>query len=109
MQVTLNKGDHFCASTARVRTKMASFHWVVEKAILFLKKDANMGAKKLQKELEEKYNVTIGYGTVWAGRQIAAEKIFRTWEESFALLFNFKAEVELKMPGSVVEINFIYR
>ena len=109
MQVTLNKGDHFCASTARVRTKMASFHWVVEKAILFLKKDANMGAKKLQKELEEKYNVTIGYGTVWAGRQIATEKIFGTWEERFALLFNFKAEVELKMPGSVVEIDFIYR
>ena len=54
MQVTLNKGDHFCASTARVRTKMASFHWVAEKAIPFLKKDANMGAKKLQKELQGK-------------------------------------------------------
>ena len=54
MQVTLNKGDHFCVSTARVRTKMASFHWVAEKAIPFLKKDANMGAKKLQKELQGK-------------------------------------------------------
>ena len=86
---------------------MASYHWVAEKAIPFLKKDANMGAKKLQKELDEKYNVTIGYGTVWSGRQIAAEKIFGTWEESFALLFNFKAEVELKMPGSVVEIHVI--
>ena len=39
MQVTLNKGDHFCVSTTRVRTKMASFHWVAEKAIPFLKKD----------------------------------------------------------------------
>ena len=44
---------------------------------------------------------------MWSGRQIAAEKIFGTWEESFALLFNFKAEVELKMPGSVVEIHVI--
>jgi len=44
---------------------------------------------------------------VWSGRQIAAEKIFGTWEESFPLLFNFKAEVELKMPGSVVEIHVI--
>ena len=86
---------------------MASYHWVAEKAIPFLRKDANMGAKKLQKELEEKYNVTIGYGTVWFGRQIAGENIFGTWEESFALLFNFKAEVELKMPGSVVEIHVI--
>jgi len=65
--------------------------------------------RNCKKSCREKYYVTIGYGTVWAGRQIAAEKIFGTWEENFALLFNFKAEVELKMPGSVVEIDFIYR
>lgn len=57
---------------------MASYHWVAEKAITFLKKDPNMGAKKLQQELEDKYQVTIGYSTVWAGRQIAAEKKFGT-------------------------------
>ena len=34
---------------------MATYHWVAEKAIPFLKKDANTGAKKLQKELEDKY------------------------------------------------------
>ncbi len=38
-------------------------------------------------------------------RHNALEKIFGSWEESFAYLFNFKAEVELKMPGSVVEID----
>ncbi|CAO2190652.1 unnamed protein product, partial [Urochloa humidicola] len=107
--VTLNKKDHFCASTARVRTKMASYHWVAEKAVPFLIKDSNIPCTKLQKELEAKYNVTIGYGTVWAGKQLAAEKVFGTWEESFALLFNFKAEVELKMPGSVVEIDVVER
>jgi hypothetical protein len=48
----LNKKEHFCASTGRVRTKIATHHWVAEKAIPFLKKDPNMGAKKLQKELE---------------------------------------------------------
>ncbi|WVZ82023.1 hypothetical protein U9M48_029339 [Paspalum notatum var. saurae] len=81
--VTVNKNDHYCFSIGKVRTKMASFHWVAEKAIPFLKKDPNMG---------------IGYSTVWAGREIAAEKIYGTWEESFGLLFNFKAEVELRMP-----------
>ena len=64
---------------------MASYHWVAEKAIPYLKKDPNMGAKKLQKVLEDKYQVTIGYSTVWAGRQKAAEQIFGTWEESFWL------------------------
>lgn len=55
---------------------MATHHWVAEKAIPFLKKDPNMGAKKLQKELEEKYQVSIGYSTVWHGRQKAVEHIF---------------------------------
>ena len=54
LQVTLNKEKHFCPSTGRVRTKMASYHWVAEKAIPFLKKDPNMGSKKLQEELEDK-------------------------------------------------------
>ncbi|WVZ73413.1 hypothetical protein U9M48_021722 [Paspalum notatum var. saurae] len=108
VRVTLNKERHFCSSTSRIKTKMASYHWVAEKAIPFLKKDQNMGAKNLQKELEEKYQVTIGYSTVWMGRQIAAEKIFGTWEESFGYLFRFKAEVEMRMPGSVVEIELVH-
>lgn len=86
---------------------MATYYWVAEKAIPFMKKDPNMGAKKLQRELEEKYQVTIGYSIVWLGRQKSVEHIFGTWEESFGYLFNFMAEVELKMPGSVVEIDVI--
>lgn len=49
----------------------------------------------------------IGYGTVHLGREKAEEQIFGTWEESFGYLFNFKAEIELRMPGSVVEIDVI--
>jgi hypothetical protein len=101
----VNKEEHFCSSTARVRTKMASYHWVAEKAIPYLMKDPQMGARKLQKELEDKYQVRICYSTLWLGRQKAAEELYGTWEESFGYLFNFKAEVELKMPGSVVEID----
>ena len=105
LQVTLNKFPHTCASTGRVKTKMASYKWVAEKAIPFLKKDPNIGAKKLMGDLETKYNVTLGYHAVYRGKVMAKEKICGTWEESFAYLFNFKAEVELKMPGSVVEID----
>jgi hypothetical protein len=75
---------------------MTTHHWVAEKAIPFLKKDPNMGAMKLKRELEEKYQMTIGYSTIWLGRQKAAEHIFGTWEESFGYLYNFKAEVEQK-------------
>jgi hypothetical protein len=103
VKVTLNRFAHACTSIEGVKTKMVSYKWVAEKAIPFLKKDPNMGAKKLKEELETKYNVTVGYSKVWQGRQKAVEQIFGSWEESY--LFNFKAEVELKMPGSVVEID----
>ncbi|XP_041995668.1 uncharacterized protein LOC121745779 [Salvia splendens] len=104
VKICLNKGEHFCSSTGRVRTKMASYHWVGEKAIPFLKKDPNMGAIKLQNELQEKYVTTIHYSTIYVGMHIAREKLYGTWEDSFGNLFNFKAMVDLKMPGSVVEI-----
>jgi hypothetical protein len=85
---------------------MANYKWVAEKAIPFLKKDPNMAATKL-KELEDKYNVTIGYPTVHLGRDVARQHIFGTWEESFGYLFNFKAEIKLRMPGSVIEIDVV--
>jgi len=78
LQVTLNKEEHFCPSTGRVRTKMASYHWVAEKATPFLKKDPNMGSKELQEELEDKYQVKIGYSIVHLGRDVAREQIFGT-------------------------------
>ena len=77
---------------------------MAEKEIPLLKKDLNMGAKKIQEELEEKYQVAIGYSTVHLGKDVAEQQIFSTWEESFGYLFNFKAEIELRMPRSVVEI-----
>ena len=86
---------------------MASYHWVAEKTVPLLMKDPNMGAKKIQEELEDKYQVKIGYGTVHMGFVIAGEKIHGTWEESFGYLFNFKAEIELRMPGSIVEIDVV--
>ena len=42
---------------------MASYHWVAKKAVPLPMKDPNMGAKKIQEELEDKYQVKIGYGT----------------------------------------------
>ena len=41
------------------------------------------------------------------GFVVAGEQIHRTWKESFGYLFNFKAEIELRMPRSVVEIDVV--
>jgi hypothetical protein len=66
-----------------------------------------MGAKEVKEELEKKYKIKINYQTCWYGRQRAADKLFGKWDDSFDSLFRFKAEVELRSPGSVVEIDIV--
>ncbi|CAN6310721.1 unnamed protein product [Urochloa humidicola] len=107
VRIQINKGDHTCASTQRVISRMASINWVAERAIPLLKKKPSMGAAEIQKELKYKYNIDIKYQTVYNGAKRASEKLFGKWSDSFDWLYRFKAEIELRSPGSVVEIDTI--
>ena len=84
---------------------MASQAWVAERAIPLLKKKPSMGPKALQKALQDKYKIQINYQTVVYGRQRAADKLFGKWDDSFDWLYRFKAEVEMRSPGSILEID----
>ena len=42
--------------------------------------------------------------TVVYGKQRAANKLFGKWDDSFDWLYRFKAEVEMRSPGTIVEI-----
>lgn len=86
---------------------MASQAWVAERAIPFLNKKNGMGPKELQKELQDTYKITIPYHTVYHGRKRATDKLFGKWSDSFDWLYRFKAEVEMRSPGSVVEIDTV--
>ena len=66
-----------------------------------------MGARELKEELEKKYKININYQTCWYGRQRAVDKLFGKWDDSFDWLFRFKAKIELRSPGSVVEIDTV--
>jgi hypothetical protein len=57
--------------------------------------------------LQKEHNVTILYDTVWRGREIALAEVYGNWEESFELLYRWKAEVLKRSPGSVVEIDVL--
>ncbi|WVZ82562.1 hypothetical protein U9M48_029816, partial [Paspalum notatum var. saurae] len=107
VRVQINTIEHRCASKCRLLGSMASQAWVAERAIPLLKRKPNIGAKEIQEELEHKYNLKILYQTVWYGRQRAADKLFGKWDDSWDWLYRFKAEVELRSPGSVVEIDTI--
>jgi len=57
--------------------------------------------------LQDEYSVTISYDTVWRGREKALAEDYGKWEESFEMLYRWKAEVLKRSPGSVVEIEVL--
>jgi hypothetical protein len=83
---------------------MANQAWVAERAIPFLKRKPDMGPKELQEELQFKYKIEINYQTVVYDRQRAANKLFGKWDDCFDWLYRFRAEVEMRSSGSIVEI-----
>ena len=78
---------------------------MAERAIPLLKRKTGMGLKAVRDELQVKYKIEIPYQTVVYGRQRAANKLFRKWDNSFNWLYRFKAEVEMRSPGSILEID----
>jgi hypothetical protein len=105
LQVQINEGIHNCASRARVIGRMTSQAWVAERDIPLLKKKPSMGPKEVQEELQDKYKIEIPYQTVVYGRQRATNKLFGKWDDSFDWLYRFKVEVEMRSPGSILEID----
>ncbi|RLN16694.1 hypothetical protein C2845_PM02G27510 [Panicum miliaceum] len=103
-KVQINRYSHQCASRSRVLGTMAYQAWIAERTIPLLKKKPGIGSKEVQTILQDKYKIEINYQTVWYGRQRAADKLFGKWDDSFDWLYRFKTEIELRAPGSVVEI-----
>ena len=96
---------HSCTSSMRRKTTTPSAKWVASKEIIILKQTPDMGPRDMQIKLQDDHNCVIGYDTVWRGLQKAFKDLYGSWEESFGLLYNWKAEVMKRMPGSVIEVD----
>jgi hypothetical protein len=96
---------HDCTSSGQRRTSTPTSTWVAYKAILILMSEPDLGAKKLQKRLQEKYNGVVVYDTVWKGKDKAMAALYGTWEENFQQLLNWKATVMEVSPDSVIEFD----
>jgi hypothetical protein len=84
---------------------MTSHAWVAEKITPILAKTPNTTAKKLQTDLQNDYPIVVKYNIVWKAKQRAMKELYGDWANTFRMLYNFKAEVEKRQPGSVVEID----
>ena len=84
---------------------MTSQLWVAEKITPILAKTPNTTAKKLKVDLEKDYPTQLKYTTVWKAKQRVMNQLFGDWANTFRMLYSFKAEVDKRCPGSVVEID----
>jgi DNA replicative helicase MCM subunit Mcm2 (Cdc46/Mcm family) len=96
---------HDYTSSGRRRTSTPTTVWVADKALPMLTLEPELEAKKLQKRLQEKFNVVIGYDTVWKGKEKAMIELYDTWEENFQQLLRWKEVVMEISPYSVIEVD----
>ena len=97
--------QHTCITSSQRVSTMTSQLWVAEKITPILAKTPNTTAKKLKVDLEKMYPIKLKYTTVWKAKQRAMKNLYGDWANTFRMLYNFKAEVEKRSPGSVVEID----
>ena len=83
---------------------MANQGWCADRLADWVKKNPNKGAKDAKEKLEGDYGIKLKYSKAWSGLKVALQQVHGKYSESFQLLFNWKAQIEISSPGSIVEI-----
>ena len=96
--------DHECATTKLTVGRMASQGWCADRLGDWIKKNPTKRAKDAKDKLEGDYGIKLKYSKAWSGLKVALDQIHGKYEESFHLLFNWAAQLEISSPGSRVEI-----
>ncbi|KAK3130033.1 hypothetical protein QOZ80_6BG0488050 [Eleusine coracana subsp. coracana] len=98
---------HYYRSTSKVENNcMANQFWVRDRVIGWLRDDPSLGPTALLRKLEEKYLIKLSYWIVFNRRCLALDEILGKWDNRFDYAFAFKAELEKKCPGSIVDIDY---
>ncbi|WVZ52457.1 LOW QUALITY PROTEIN: hypothetical protein U9M48_003511 [Paspalum notatum var. saurae] len=105
IQAKVCPADHNCPTRKLREGKMPTQQWVADRLTDWLKNHPNKGAKDAKEKLESDCGIKLKYSKAWSGRQLALNQIHGKYEESFQLLFNWKAQIEISSPGSIVEID----
>jgi hypothetical protein len=71
----------------------------------WLKENATLGAKELQKRLHAEFSIWVTYRRVYKGRLLAMDELYGPWGKSFNNLFRLKAQLEASSPGTFFVID----
>ena len=107
-QVKSNPHEHTCppqAGKPADKSKLAKTRWLADAILDWMRETPSLGPAALIKKVLETYQITMPYMRMFYAKEIALDRINGPWNESFHLLYTFKAEVEMASPGSVVEID----
>ncbi|KAK1652266.1 hypothetical protein QYE76_070071 [Lolium multiflorum] len=108
-EIKNNKEIHRCpplGGEPDLKTKLAKTRWLADIILDWLRETPSLGPTALQKKVAEKYKgMKVPYMRMFYAKEMALDKINGPWNESFQLLYTFKAEVEMASPGSVVAID----
>ncbi|KAK1630512.1 hypothetical protein QYE76_004827 [Lolium multiflorum] len=107
-EIKKNNEIHRCpplGGEPELKTKLAKTRWLADVILDWLREDPSLGPTALVKKVVEKYKMKVPYMRMFYAKEMALDKINGPWNESFQLLYTFKAEVEMASPGSVVAID----
>jgi hypothetical protein len=88
----------------KAKSKLAKTRWVADAILDWLRGEPELGPTTLYAKLFVKYKINITYMRIFNAKEMALDRINGQWNDSFQLLYTFKAEVEMVSPGCVVEI-----
>ncbi|KAM0912389.1 hypothetical protein ACQ4PT_012799 [Festuca glaucescens] len=106
LQVKVNPFNHTCEeSTLRKEIiSRAKSRWVAEEVKRWVTENHQVGAKELQKNIKDKFKIELPYMRVFNGKQQAMDSIYGNSQESFELLYSFKAEAKRTSLGPTSNI-----
>ena len=101
-----NPYPHECQSTRRqgICVGVTQF-WVCSQVIDWLKEDGTLGAIELQRRLKDAHKIVVPYKRVYKGKNLAMDKIYGPWGQSFDNLYRLKAQLEESSPRSFLVID----
>src|SRR3954465_14350152 len=106
-QIKINWFEHSCppqGGKPKDKTKLENTRWLADEIMDWMRANPSLGATTLIKEVSKKFTITVSYMRMFYAKEMALERINGPWNESFQLLYSFKAEVEIASPGSVIQI-----
>nr|XP_020149468.2 uncharacterized protein LOC109734680 [Aegilops tauschii subsp. strangulata] len=108
IQIKSNPHGHTCppgGGGGKNKSKLAKTRWVADAILDWVRETPTIGPTALHGKLFEKYKINVQYMKIFYAKERALDRINGPWNESFQLLYTFKAEVETASPGSIVEID----